>query len=432
MKLYFNILLIILELSVVSALAQSTPNCTSVSGYIVYPMPLTTQQVNAINQEQQNQFPNVSVLEGPTSSYNCHNYAWVKSAGGSAFWLNSPGDDAFWNDGSYVSTSYSSGTPDIRISYQGDHTAVTTYGSNEAISKWGPWGLYRHQITYVPAEYLPGNPLNYYRRNTPVIAGNDVCGGVTFSVPNTPPGNSVAWSSSNTGGLNINSSSGAATRVGSFDGYVTLTASFSGSCPHGPATKQVKVGSPSLIKTINGVVAGTTPVSAGNLYNLSASSNTIGSTTFSYNNYSGTGNMTIDLYSPSSANTQMYVHSSSTNGSRNVRVNATNSCGSYYEDFVFYLIGGSFMAVYPNPVQNEVTIEAQAVETMLESIVLFSEQTGQIAKVAVVEDLKYDNRLQRDKILLNVADLPRGTYYLQLVTKEKSDQPRKRIRLLLQ
>ena len=431
MKLTSNILLIILELSALSALAQSTPNCTNVSAYDDYQFPLTTAQVNSINQDQQNQFPNVSVLEGPTSSYNCHNYAWIKSTGGSTFWLNSPGDDSFWTDGSYVSTPYTSGTPDIRISYQGDHSAVTTSGSNQAISKWGAWGLYQHQITYVPAGYLPGNSLSYYRRNTPVIAGNDVCAGVTFAVPNTPPGNSVAWSSSNTGGLSINSS-GVATRVGSFDGYVTLTASFSGSCPHGPATKQVKVGSPSLIKTINGVAAGTTPVSAGNLYNLSASSNTIGSTTFSYNNYSGTGNMNIDLYSPSSANTQMYVYSSSTNGSRHVRVNATNSCGSYYEDFVFYLVGGSFMSVYPNPVQNEITIEAQAAETMIESIVLLSEQTGQIAKSAAVKDLKNGNKIQGNKILLNVADLPRGTYYLQLNTKEKSDQPKERIRLLLQ
>ncbi|MNY45347.1 hypothetical protein D3C86_1804400 [compost metagenome] len=90
------------------------------------------------------------------------------------------------------------------------------------------------------------------------------------------------------------------------------------------------------------------------------------------------------------------------------------------------------MAVYPNPVQNELTIEAQAVETTVESLVLISEQTGQIAKEATVKDLKQDNKLQGDKILLNVADLPRGTYYLQLITKEKTDHPRERIRLLLQ
>ncbi|MNL41581.1 hypothetical protein D3C87_1639970 [compost metagenome] len=128
----------------------------------------------------------------------------------------------------------------------------------------------------------------------------------------------------------------------------------------------------------------------------------------------------------------MYVYSSSTSGSRHVRVNATNSCGSYYEDFVFYIAGGFLMAVYPNPVQNELTIEAQAVETTVESLVLISEQTGQIAKEATVKDLKQDNKLQGDKILLNVADLPRGTYYLQLITKEKTDHPRERIRLLLQ
>lgn len=346
---------------------------------------------------------------------------------GEVYWrrhiLNSPGDDAFWNDGSYVTTTYSSGTPNIRISYQGDHSAVTTYGSNQVISKWGPWGLYRHQISYVPSSYLPGNPLSYYKRNTPEIVGNDVCGPVTFSVPNTPPGSTVSWSSSNSSALSINSGTGVASRVGSFNGHVTLTATFSGSCSHTPATKLVKVGSPSLVKKINGVIAGTTPVSGGNMYNLTASTNTIGTTTFNYNNYSGTGNITIDLYTPNSPNTQMYVYASSTIGSRTVRVTATNSCGSYYEDFVFYIPGGYFIAVYPNPTKSKLTIEipsVSALETTLGSIVLISEQTGEISQVATLNELIQKNKLNDNKILLDVGGLPRGTYYLQLIPKDRT------------
>ena len=87
-----------------TAFGQLTPNCTDISAYIVYPAPLTQAQINSINASQQSQFPNVVKLAEPTYSYNCHNYAFVKSEGGSEFWLNSPGDDAFWNDQSYVST----------------------------------------------------------------------------------------------------------------------------------------------------------------------------------------------------------------------------------------------------------------------------------------------------------------------------------------
>jgi len=130
------------------SMAQTTPNCTSISGYASYPTPLTTAQINSINSDQALQFPNAVKLEEPTSAYNCHNYAWVKTTGGSTFWLTTPGDDVFWNDGSYTATSYTGGA-DFRVSYQGDHSAVTTSVLNQCISKWGAWGLYRHNTTYV-------------------------------------------------------------------------------------------------------------------------------------------------------------------------------------------------------------------------------------------------------------------------------------------
>ena len=59
----------------------------------------------------------------------------MKSEGGSEFWLNTPGDDAFWNDGSYSATT-NTAQANLKVSYQGDHSAVTTSTSNQAISKW--------------------------------------------------------------------------------------------------------------------------------------------------------------------------------------------------------------------------------------------------------------------------------------------------------
>src|SRR6476659_623841 len=101
-KLYLILIFIVIWSN---AQSQFTPNCTSISSYIVPTIPLTQSQINSINTQQQNQFPNVIKLEDPNSSYNCHNYAWVKRDGGSTFWLNSPGDDAFWNDNNYIQTS---------------------------------------------------------------------------------------------------------------------------------------------------------------------------------------------------------------------------------------------------------------------------------------------------------------------------------------
>jgi hypothetical protein len=94
---------------------QSTPKGTGLSQHIISNTPLTQSQINSINSYVSSTFPNAVKLEEPTSSYNCHNYAWVKSAGGGTFWLNTPGDEAFWNDGSYVSSTNTT-SPNIRVS----------------------------------------------------------------------------------------------------------------------------------------------------------------------------------------------------------------------------------------------------------------------------------------------------------------------------
>lgn len=80
MKKYFNILIFLFSLTSLSA--QSTPNGTNISSYIANPPPLPSSQISAINIEQENTFPNVIKLDEPTTDYNCHNYAFVKSEGG--------------------------------------------------------------------------------------------------------------------------------------------------------------------------------------------------------------------------------------------------------------------------------------------------------------------------------------------------------------
>ena len=46
-----------------------------------------------INQEKQsvmNDYPNATIIGNPSTTYNCHNYAWNMVEGGSAYWMNSP------------------------------------------------------------------------------------------------------------------------------------------------------------------------------------------------------------------------------------------------------------------------------------------------------------------------------------------------------
>jgi hypothetical protein len=175
------------------AFGQVTPNCTDISQFIVVVPPLTQAQINSINSQQQSQFPNVTKLEEPTTSYNCHNYAFVKHDGGDEFWLNSPGDDQFWIDGSYIS-SFNTGESELRVSYQGDHSAVTTSNNNQAISKWGAWGLYRHNLYDVPAVYMPNSPLSFFVKSLTISGSVYLCSSSTYSIQNPPAGSTISWS----------------------------------------------------------------------------------------------------------------------------------------------------------------------------------------------------------------------------------------------
>ena len=85
--------------------AQSTPNGTNLSSYVNNNVPALTQgQIDWINNEVATVYPNIVEIDGPTHTYNCHGYAWIKHDGGGDYWLNDPGDDQFWLDNSYIQT----------------------------------------------------------------------------------------------------------------------------------------------------------------------------------------------------------------------------------------------------------------------------------------------------------------------------------------
>lgn len=248
----------------------------------------------------------------------------------------------------------------------------------------------------------------------PISGPEIICSTGNFSLTGTPPG-SVSWASSNTSILTINSSTGAATKVS--NGSVTITATISTGCGNVQLTKSIWVGNPDLTKKINGVINGTVEVTAGSMNYLEASSNSPG-TSFNYDDYNGSGDISITLYSPNTPNTNMYVSSLSTNGLRFVKVTATNSCGNYSEDFVFYM--ESFLrAVYPNPAKNILTLEFNtSKETLPDAIELINEKSKKKEVSLSIDDLLKDaQKLQENKYTLDISQLERGVWYLRVINK---------------
>lgn len=144
--------------------------------------------------------------------------------------------------------------------------------------------------------------------------------------------------------------------------------------------------------------------------------------------------MTIDLYTPNNATTQMYVYSNSTDGFRQVKLTATNACGNYAEDFVFLLESG--FKVYPNPATEKITLEfaiAAMLSAMPSKIELFTETSTQSVRSVVIKEI-FDKKGFREgnKLDLNVSDLPRGTYYLHTTRSENSREVVSKLKVILQ
>lgn len=257
------------------------------------------------------------------------------------------------------------------------------------------------------------------------VSGPDViCTTGSFTISNMPPGTSVtSWSTNNTSLLTINPS-GAASRVGSNDGEVVVTATLSNGCGTFTRTGTVWVGVPNLqTMTANGnTVYSPYSLCLYSPYNLYAH--------YAGNPTSATWSI-VDNTSNASITSSYFdgaqISSGNTQGSFSVQIALSNACGSanpayhFNADPCFYYS----YTVSPNPAQNYLTIEfenSQEEKNFPESIELFLETTyGTVAPVRKLEIRDEASKQQlraSKKFTFDVRGLARGRYILR-VTKEK-------------
>lgn len=289
--------------------------------------------------------------------------------------------------------------------------------------------LFSTQQVYAMKNYLTSTLSNVVANlpiptiSTPTI----ICSTASISCSDLAPGYAVSnWTTSNSSVATINSD-GTLTKVS--NGTVGLTAVISQGCTNYYGIASTYVGLPVFTKTVNESSVSTMSVSPGSQYRLAALSNSP-NTSYNYNDYYGTGNMTITLYSPNSANAQMYVYSTSTSGQRRVKVTATNTCGTYDEDFVFFVY--SSYRTYPNPASESFAVEfASAEEEIMlpDELELISEKTQKTVRKVDVKNLFKKKQLRDgNKIDFEVRDLPRGIYFLNV--KNAHQEEDKRVQVL--
>ena len=121
---------------------------------IQYLYDLSFDEISSINYYANLYFPYAIKLREPTIKYNCHSYAWYDQTIHNSIWLPYPG--SFKTDCFYPQATWQVGDILVYVENGEDiHSAVIestdgTLSGTIVVSKWGAWGLYRHQANYSP------------------------------------------------------------------------------------------------------------------------------------------------------------------------------------------------------------------------------------------------------------------------------------------
>ena len=312
-----------------------------------------------------------------------------------------------------------------RIAYaaERDHLTATsqysdarTYTIQAASDIFGPNSNEVVQTTNAWYAVGVGTKANY------VISGPSIiCSTGLFSITYLPAGSIVTWASSNTSGLTIDQN-GHATRVGSFNGIVNITASVSGSC--GSFTVpfySVPVGSP-----VPGSISGYFDSTLGKV-----SANSIGSpSAFKYNWYIN------DVLARSGTDPSMPPSPSGRRGCGtyyfDVSVEAVNVCGTSpkaYKRFYAPPCGGSsiLLTVYPNPANSDITVikqESKMANDSTTSLNLINNDLSETSINTSIQDeitlfhrynqIMCHGKLIHGKITFLTSKFPDGFYYLKI------------------
>ena len=114
----------------------------------------------------------------------------------------------------------------------------------------------------------------------------------------------------------------------------------------------------------------------------------------------------------------------------------SNSCATFNRFYGIKSVSCAGFLAYPNPATSVITLEfenTQDLEYLPDRIDLISERDQKTVKTVDVIDVFSKKQFKdRNKVELNVIDLPRGTYYLHSIIPKDSKLELQKIRILLE
>ncbi|MCX7593627.1 MAG: S8 family serine peptidase [Fischerella sp.] len=305
---------------------------------------------------------------------------------------------------------------------QANITNITNTGFDlEYVAYFVRYNILSQQInTWIPAApastnvaYTTVGVPNLAAVAGPINGPSLICSTGLYTLQNPPQGSSIVWTSSNSNGLSINPSTGAATRVNNFNGSITITANVNSGCGNLSITRNIWVGTPQITnqKIDGGSYFPGMQICPGNHWlsvtpiggNASVATWTVpqGIPYF-------VGTNTLDFTFPFNSNS--------------VAINArsSNSCGQG-ANYAFYLTKKNFgctgsysMAIYPNPTSNYLNVEIfSATSTENENL----DEKPVIEKATLIDsngNKVAEGKHADGKVTFNIQGIRKGVYFLHV------------------
>lgn len=370
-----------------------------------------------------------------TRAYNCHGYAWNIVEGGPNRWIGYGAtayiaENVYMTDGSYIRVCSETFPAKVSWPESQDHSAVTTATPGRWRSKWGGMGWVEHGKEDQP--YGASSGVTYWVSTAMTSNGSGfLCSGTrTFTIQNIP-GATYTWNVSST--LSILSGAGTnqltvqrnGTAVGNASVSVQISTPCSGSAI--TTTSNFVVGVPTA--TVN-TSDDRTPQPSNYTYHTATAQLINGKTASNYRWYEEASGSATNLTFINSGlilnrwpippcSTKFY------------QLQITTACGtSVYRGYAYntYGCGGGFaFSAYPNPTDNQLTVEKTSLEarpsgamTDQEAIDYISASQIGLSETFDVELYdKYSQLLKKGKasagkLAMDLKQMPRGLYFLRI------------------
>lgn len=258
-----------------------------------------------------------------------------------------------------------------------------------------------------------------------ITGSNSICNSQPYTVNGALAGSSVIWTASPSNLVNITVNNNIATLTPAGNGSINLSAAIPTACGTVPVSYQVIISSQPTVTSISATMIGSCRSGGYQDWRVEATPSNPNATNWHWTVYNPSAPNTFTFVSPNSPSTTVTVH-----GGGGINVSYTDPCGNTATSGVtiYSPCGtGSRIASYPNPADQEMTVDYQTADSSNQAVTTDQTSTANSStnsktlnsfSVELYNDkgkvLKSGKSANGKGVVLNTADIQNGNYFLHV------------------